>query len=82
MAKITDMTMLRNKVLQTINDLEEGRIDIAEASCVAKLSETVISGLKSEMQYAILTNQEPCIPFYGEGSGILLNKDNVKKLLR
>lgn len=81
MSKITSMKQLRDRVLQSIEDLEDGKIELAEAATIAKLSETVISGLKSEMQYAILTNQEPCIPFYGEGSGKVLENKGVKKLL-
>ncbi len=80
MSKIQNMIMLREKVLQVFDDLEEGKIDLAHASTVAKLSETIVSGLKSEMQYAILTNQQPNIPFYGKGSGIAL-QDNVRKKL-
>lgn len=75
------MKQLRNKVLQAIEDLEEGKIELAEASTIAKLSETVISGLKSEMQYAILTNSEPHIAFYGEPSGKELSGNATKKLL-
>jgi hypothetical protein len=32
------------------------------------------------MQYAILTNQQPSIPFYGKESGKLLDAKTVKKL--
>ena len=81
MSKITSMKQLRDKVLQAIEDLEDGKIELNEASTIAKLSETVISGLKSEMQYAILTNQEPAIAFYGEGSGKLLEKKDLKRLI-
>jgi len=81
MSKIKDMNALREKMLHVFDDLESGKIDIPHASTMAKLSETIISGLKSEMQYAILTNQQPSIPFYGEGSGILLEKKDIKKLL-
>jgi len=81
MSKIENMQQLRRKILQTIEDLEEGKISVAEASTMAKLSETVISGLKSEMQYAVLTNSEPFIPFYGESSGRILGHREVKKLL-
>jgi len=80
-SKIQTMQQLRQKVLQTIDDLEDGKIDIHEAATVAKLSETVISGLKSEMQYAVLTNSEPVIPFYGEPSGKLLDRKEIKKIL-
>jgi hypothetical protein len=81
MAKIQNMQQLRERVLQAIEDLEDGKIELAEASTIAKLSETVISGLKSEMQYAILTNSEPHIPFYGKESGKTLEASAVKKLL-
>ena len=75
------MIQLRNRVLQAFDDLEEGKIDITQASVLSKLSETVISGLRSEMQYAILTGQKPVIEFYGEGSGILMDKTSIKKLI-
>lgn len=81
MAKIETMKQLRDRVLQALDDLEDGKIDISQAATIAKLSETVISGLKSEMQYAILTNQQPSIPFYGDGSGLLLEKKDIKKLI-
>lgn len=80
MAEIKTMQQLREKVLQAFDDLEEGKIDISEAATIAKLSETVISGLKSEMQYSILTNQTPQIPFYGEQSGLLLERKEFKKI--
>jgi hypothetical protein len=80
MAKIKSMIQLRERVLKAIDDLEEGKIEIHEAATIAKLSETVISGLKSEMQYAILTKQEPHIHFFGEGSGKLLEGKDIKKL--
>jgi hypothetical protein len=81
MAKTTTMKELREKMLQVFDDLEDGKIDVQQASTLAKLSETIISGLKSEMQYAILTNQEPAIAFYGEGSGKLLEKKDIKRLI-
>lgn len=81
MAKIKNMKELRDKVLQAFDDLESGEIDVAQALTMSKLSDAVIAGLKSEMQYAILTNQQPSIPFYGEGSGITLQEDRIKKIL-
>lgn len=80
MSKIKTLQQLRERVLQALDDLEDGKIDIAHASTIAKLSETTISGLKSEMQYAVLINAEPYIPFYGESSGKELNAKVVKKL--
>lgn len=75
------MKELRQKMLKAFEDLENGAIDITQASTLAKMSETIISGLKSEMQYAILTGTEPYISFYGESSEKLLDKKQLKKLL-
>lgn len=79
MSEIKTMTELRTKLLKAFQQLEDGEIDIAQAAALAKLSETINSGLKSEMQYAILTNSEPSIPFFGANSGKLLGAD-IKKL--
>lgn len=73
--------MLREKMLKAIEDFEEGKIDSVQLNVLAKASDSIISGLKSEMQYAILTNQQPYIAFYGEGSGKILDKKELKKLL-
>lgn len=82
MSKIKNMKMLRDKVLETLDELESGKIDISEASTIAKLSETIISGLRSEMQYSMLINSQPKIEFFGEPSGIkMIDPKNIKKLL-
>lgn len=81
MTKIKDIVQLRDTVLQAIEDLKSGKIELAEASTIAKLSETVISGLKSEIQYSILIGKQPKIAFYGKDSGIALDTDKIKKLL-
>lgn len=81
MTKIQNIKQLRDTVLRAIEDLEEGKIEPAQASTIAKLSETVISGLKSEMQYAVLTNSEPYIPFYGENNGKVLDHNIIKEIL-
>lgn len=81
MSTIKNIKELRGRVLKAFDDLEKGKIDIAEAASIAKMSETVISGLKSEMQYCVLTNQKPDIDFYGKQSGIPLDDTRVKKLL-
>lgn len=75
------MRMLRDRMLKAFQDFEEGNIDFTHLSTLSKASDSIVAGLKSEMQYAILTNQQPSIPFFGEGSGIMLNKKDIKKLL-
>lgn len=81
MSKIKNMKELREIMLNAIDDFEQGKIDSTQLGVLSKATESIISGLKSEMQYALLTNQEPRISFYGEGSGIFLDKKEVKKLL-
>lgn len=80
MANIKNMNQLREAVLKAFDDLRDGKITISEAATISKLSETVISGLKSEMQYALLTQQQPYIPFYGEQTGKFLDKKEVMRL--
>lgn len=75
------MKQLREKLLKAIEDFEEGKIDSSQLGVLAKATESIVSSLKSEMQYAILTNQQPNIPFYGQGSGISLEHKVTKKLL-
>jgi hypothetical protein len=75
------MRILRDRMLKAFQEFEEGKIDFTHLAALSKASDSIINGLKSEMQYAILTNQQPQIPFYGEGSGISLDKKDIKKLL-
>jgi hypothetical protein len=77
--KITNITQLRNRLLKVFEDLEDGNIDMAQAATFAKLNETIVSGLKSEMQYAILTNATPFIPFF-ENNNYLIEPDETKLL--
>lgn len=80
MSKLDSMKKLRERMLNVFEDLENGKIDVQQATCLAKLSETIISGLRSEMQYAVLTNQQPNIPFFGEGSGKVIDVQTIKEI--
>lgn len=77
--KIKNLDQLRDSVLEVFEKLCAGKIDIEEAGIVAKLSETVISGLKTQMEYSRLTNTIPSIPFLGDTSK--LAKVQSQKLL-
>ena len=66
MTRITSMKELREKLLKAIEDFEDCKIDSIHLTTLSKACEAIVSGLKSEMQYAILTNSEPNIPFFGE----------------
>jgi len=65
--KTNTITKLRDKVLEAFSNLESGKIDCQSAGVIAKLSETVISGLKTQMDYARLTNSDINIPFLEDG---------------
>ena len=78
--KIKNMTDLRNKVLKALEDVENGDIEVSKAFCIGKLAEITVSGLRSEMQYSILTGTQPNIPFYNESSNVELDMNQVKNL--
>lgn len=54
---------LRDAVLDAFEKLKKNKIDIQEAGILAKLSESVISGLKTQIEYARLSDRQPSIPF-------------------
>ncbi len=65
-AKIKNIDQLRDKVLEAFDQLSAGQIDTQEAGVIAKLSETIISGIKTQMDYARLTGSQPVLPFLGK----------------
>jgi hypothetical protein len=80
MSEMNSMIQMRNRMLKVFEDVDSGEIDIQQATCLAKLSETIVSGLRAEMQYAVLTNQQPYIPFFGEGSGKVIDVKSIKEI--
>jgi len=82
MVKINNMRELREKVLSSLEELEKGTIDIAELTTIAKISETIVAGLKSEMQYSILTNRIPNIKFYEYENTNVISYDTKKAIER
>lgn len=78
-SNIRDINELREVVLLTLEGLRDGEVSVMEAGAVAKLSETVISGGKSQMEYARLTRTECIIPFFGK-KGATLGNPTLKRL--
>jgi hypothetical protein len=74
------MRELRERVLKAFEDLEDGKIDVPQAMAFSKLNQTVVDGLKSEMQYAALTGSVPSIPFYERPDNVLIEVKSTKKL--
>jgi hypothetical protein len=61
--KIRNIELLRNHILESLEKLEENKIDIDEASIIAKSGETIISSLKVQLSYANMRGEEPNIKF-------------------
>lgn len=64
-SEIKNIEDLRNEVLKVFEGLINGTKTVMEAGAVAKLSETVISGVKAEMDYSRLTRTPANIAFLG-----------------
>lgn len=74
------MEELRNRVLSAFEQLENDEITVEKAGAISKLSETVVSGLRTEMQYAILTKQTPHLPFLDDKTNRIIEHEERKKL--
>lgn len=75
------MSQLRERMLHVFEEMSEGNFDLDEGSIMSKISETIISGLKVELQYAHLTNAVPHIPFLENGNGEAIKISPNSKLL-
>jgi hypothetical protein len=75
------MDDLREHVLAVLGKLNDGKIDIQEAGIVAKLSETVISGIKTQLEYARLNDVQPTIEFFGkQHQHVVIEQKKMKQL--
>lgn len=63
--KIKEITDLRDYALKSLEKLENGEIDTSEAGVIGKLCESVVSTIKSQMEYAKMLGKQPQIPFMG-----------------
>ena len=75
---IKNLETLRNKLLEGFQDLITGKIDQDKASIMAKMSEAIVSGVKTQLEYARLTKQEPNIAFL-ESSTRTYHQEKEKK---
>jgi hypothetical protein len=65
MSKIKTITELRDAALEMIDKLSAGQVEINEAMALGKLCDTVISTVKTQLEFAKMVNEEPQIPFLG-----------------
>lgn len=68
---------LRGHAIDTLKKLESKKIDMAEAGVTAKLYESVISSLKTEMEYHKMLGQSPRIKFL---EGAVIDIASQKKI--
>ncbi len=61
--KINNIEDLRNHAIKTLEKLETKKIDMAEAGVTAKLYESLMSSLKTEMEYHKMLGHLPKIKF-------------------
>lgn len=79
---------LRNHALRTLIRLENGDVDVNEVGVIGKLYESVISSVKTELQYANMIGMKPKINFIEESAtytgelvpqGLALHNQNKEK---
>ncbi len=84
MKKITNLEDLRNLVLENIQKLTNNEIDIQNAAVSCKAVDTVISTIKTELDYYRMIGKTPVIPFIDENSSHKMIEGEIlsdKKLL-
>lgn len=78
---IKNIDDLRQHALNTLEDLEIGKISIEQAGVTGKLCENVMSTLKTQIEVAKMLGREPNIPFLGNTSkGRLISIKQTKRL--
>lgn len=69
MTQINDLKDLRDHALNALKRLESGECDVKEVAVIGKLSETIIAGVRVQMEYAHALGREPKIDFVGDCLG-------------
>lgn len=63
MTKINNVEELRNLALDALEKLTRGEIDTAQALTHAKLCDSVILTIKTQLEYSRMVGESPSIPF-------------------
>ncbi len=71
---------LRNHAIATLEKLEHKEIDMAEAGVTAKLYESLMSSLKTEMEYHKMLGHLPKIKFLEGAAYAVKEEKQVKNL--
>lgn len=61
--KIKNIELLRDHILESLEKLAQNKIDVNEASTIAKNGEVIMSSVKLQMMYNNMRNEIPDIDF-------------------
>ncbi len=75
-----NITELRNELLESFDQVKRDPRRLAQAGELANTAGKIISSIKLELEYSLMKNEEPEIPFLGQTSGKPLQ--NKIKLLK
>lgn len=64
--RITNIEELRDHALQTLEDLENGLVDVDHAATVAKGCDTIMGTVKLQLTYSHMLGERPNIAFLQE----------------
>ena len=66
MSKVKNIDELRDHLLDTLDQLEQGLIDTYQASITSKVCEGIIATIKVQMDYAKMVEKTPAIGFVND----------------
>ena len=75
-----NITELRNDLLESFEQVKKDPRRLAQAGELANTAGKIIGSIKLEMEYSLMRNEEPEIPFLGPTSGKPLQ--NKARLLK
>jgi hypothetical protein len=79
MAKPTNIIELQNDLLESFEQVKKDPRRLAQACEMANTAGKIIAISKLQLQYSVVLNQEPEIPFIGATSGKPLQKVKLLK---
>lgn len=81
MSKIKNVDELRDFALETLMDLRNGKIDVAQAAATAKVMDSVIQTVNAQLEYYQMIAEKPSIPFMYNARKLNIIEGNVSKQL-
>jgi hypothetical protein len=74
MSQPKDITELRNDLLESFEQVKKDPRRLAQAGELANTAGKIIATVKCQLEYSLLLNQEPEIPFLGKTTDRPLQK--------